>query len=143
MSFFDEVETTVANTRFLQAQEDHGPILLPLKPVAQLAQRDGLTTQHSRKQGGEYSAGEKAEQSEARRVLMMPLLFPACLPLCPSALTLQSCFVLPSPSSSCCAQTPQPNTSSSSSCAPKVNKMPCTCSQTLSSIAKWVGRSAQ
>ncbi len=30
MSFFDEVETTVANTRFLQAQEDQGPITLIL-----------------------------------------------------------------------------------------------------------------
>jgi hypothetical protein len=30
MSFFDEVETTVANTRFLQAQEDNAPITLIL-----------------------------------------------------------------------------------------------------------------
>jgi hypothetical protein len=33
MSFFDEVETTVANTRFLQAIEDTGPIVLHLTPL--------------------------------------------------------------------------------------------------------------
>ena len=38
MSFFDEVETTVANTRFLQAVEDSGPIKLTLQPYEELSQ---------------------------------------------------------------------------------------------------------
>jgi hypothetical protein len=37
MSFFDEVETTVANTRFLQATDDDAPIELDLKPISELA----------------------------------------------------------------------------------------------------------
>lgn len=36
MSFFDEVETTVANTRFLQAVEDTAPIVLNLTEFAEL-----------------------------------------------------------------------------------------------------------
>jgi len=38
MSFFDEVETTVANTRFLQAVEDSAPVSLELAPHEQLAE---------------------------------------------------------------------------------------------------------
>lgn len=38
MSFFDEVETTVANTRFLQAVEDSGPVKLSLQPYEELTQ---------------------------------------------------------------------------------------------------------
>lgn len=38
MSFFDEVETTVANTRFLQAVEDSGPVKLSLQPFEELGQ---------------------------------------------------------------------------------------------------------
>mmetsp|Transcript_37187 Transcript_37187/g.73056 ORF Transcript_37187/g.73056 Transcript_37187/m.73056 type:complete len:607 (+) Transcript_37187:51-1871(+) len=38
MSFFDEVETTVANTRLLQAQEFAGPIQLSFKPFEELSQ---------------------------------------------------------------------------------------------------------
>eukprot|EP00457_Paulinella_chromatophora_P002255 gb/GEZN01002259.1/.p1 GENE.gb/GEZN01002259.1/~~gb/GEZN01002259.1/.p1 ORF type:complete len:710 (+),score=92.44 gb/GEZN01002259.1/:69-2198(+) len=37
MSFFDEVETTVANTRFLAAVEDSQPIELQLQPLAELS----------------------------------------------------------------------------------------------------------
>jgi len=38
MSFFDEVETTVANTRFLQAVENSGPVKLTLTPFEELNQ---------------------------------------------------------------------------------------------------------
>jgi len=38
MSFFDEVETTVANTRFLQACDDNAKVDLQLKPIAELAE---------------------------------------------------------------------------------------------------------
>src|SRR4051794_29218671 len=41
MSFFDEVETTVANTRFLQAVEDSGPISLTLAPFEELKEFEG------------------------------------------------------------------------------------------------------
>lgn len=40
MSFFDEVETTVANTRFLQACEDSGPIRLDLPDFDSLTELD-------------------------------------------------------------------------------------------------------
>lgn len=36
MSFFDEVETTVANTRLLQAAEDNAPVRLDVRPFEQL-----------------------------------------------------------------------------------------------------------
>lgn len=41
MSFFDEVETTVANTRFLQAVEEHAPIALQLQPIEELLELEG------------------------------------------------------------------------------------------------------
>lgn len=40
MSFFDEVETTVANTRFIQAGRDNQPVELDLPPIATLGYLD-------------------------------------------------------------------------------------------------------
>ncbi len=48
MSFFDEVETTVANTRFLQAIEDTGPIVLKLTEFGQLHAIEGQARSHAR-----------------------------------------------------------------------------------------------
>ena len=62
MSFFDEVETTVANTRFLQAQEDTGAIVLPLKPRAQLDAVEGETAA-----SGQRTAS--SDQAQARGAL--------------------------------------------------------------------------
>jgi len=38
MSFFDEVESTVANTRLLQALEDDAPVVLKLVPFEELTE---------------------------------------------------------------------------------------------------------
>lgn len=75
MSFFDEVETTVANTRFLQAQEDTGAIVLPLKPRAQLDDVEGEQQQQQQARGrcSTASGASASGQHRCARTPCMPV----------------------------------------------------------------------
>jgi beta-adrenergic-receptor kinase len=62
MSFFDEIETTVANSRFIQAKSDSEPVKLNLKPIEELeglkrqlsASKNDVTEFLKKKTFGEY-----------------------------------------------------------------------------------------